>query len=482
MRVGHQSCRITAALYQLFIFILCAVWLVSPVAADVPKQPDWQNAKLVSKNDYVSPGVIASAQPGHAVSAWTQYDGGSQEYGVWVSRYRKEGGWSKPLRINNYAGQADEPAVAVNHHGDAIVVWIQYSIFDFTNPTPLTTSIWYSKNHGDDDGWSEPQQLAGGDVFPIFPKVAIDEEGNAIVVWQQTNMDLDISNIYAKRYSHESGWSDASLIQADASISANSPEIAMNAEGEAAVVWDQIHINDNFYFDIGVNRYDVHNGWVGAQGVPDSEGGNLAKAAVDEHGDVMVVFSRYDMSIYNDVLYASRYTPDQDWGAAQLLQELDSGISISSFDLAGNRDGEAFVIWKQNNYGYFGDSVNSIRVNHFQPDTGWEGQQMIGTESTSWQWQMNPSIGVDDHGNAVAAWEQENPDAATDPYAPIPTNVLAFRYSPDSGWDAGQGIQKTTDTALNVQLSVNGPGDVFAIWIEQDNVTGATGLWANQID
>jgi len=459
--------------------VLLTPWVLGNAVADENKQSDWQKAKMISKNDYTSPGIVASAQEGRATAVWTQSDGLPQEYGVWVNQYHDGRGWGKPQRINDYTGQADEVAVAVNRHGDAIVVWIEYSLFDINNPTPLTTSIWYSRSEGDKE-WSKPEQLAGGDVFPIFPQVAMDDEGNVVVVWQQTNMQLDISNIYGKTFTRETGWSDATLIQADDTISSNTPKVAMNHDGQAAVVWGQIHINDNFYSDIGVNRYDAKSGWVGGQSIPDTINGSIAKPAIDEHADVMVVFQRYNDSTYQDELYAARYTPGHDWEAVQYLQDGTPDTSINSFDMAGNDDGETFVIWKQTTYSYFGDFTYGVHVNHYQPGSGWDVPQLVGMESFNYQDQMHPKIGVDKQGNAVAVWDQENPDAVIDPYAPVPNNIYAFQYTQGNGWDAGQAIQKTTENSYNAQLSVNGAGEAYAIWIEQDNTTGVSGLWANQ--
>ena len=470
--IGFRSIVSTIVSFPLMFMLL-----VQPVLADSSSSPDWDGAKRIDKNDYADAAVVAADELGNAIAVWTQYDASPQEYGLWANRFDTKSGWSKPRRINQYNGQAAQPSIAMNANGDAIVVWMQYGIFDPNNPGPVGSSLWVS-TLSDKKDWSEPLQIADETVNALFPKVAIDDYANSIVVWAQTNPDLDISNIYARRYSNHDGWGDATLIQEDTNINANTAQIAMNASGDATVVWGQIHPLDNYTFDIGVNQYNANTGWNGAQSLPGSEGANTAQVGVDSRGNAMVVFSRMDTSTYQDNIFASR-EKRHGWDAPLLLQD-STDINASSFHISVNGDGVALAIWKETAYSYFGDFTFGIHVNRFEPRAGWQGQQLIGTESTNWSvTQMNAQVGLDKDGNAMAVWELENPAAATDPYAPTPTNVMAYRYTNRKGWDAGQSIQKRTDNAGKVQLSVTQSGEAFATWQQQDMVTGVTSLWAN---
>ena len=94
---------------------------VSPLmaAAMNPAGPGWIGAQQISNNNLVYPAVIAANEQGKAIAVWTQDDGAPEQYGVWVNWYTPMKGWAQPKRINNYVGQADEIAVALNNEGQA---------------------------------------------------------------------------------------------------------------------------------------------------------------------------------------------------------------------------------------------------------------------------------------------------------------------------------------------------------------------------
>ncbi len=460
-----------------FGFLLIFVFPAQLVLAGKVSNEDWDGAQVISRIEFVYPAVIASDAQGNAFAVWTQSDALPQEYGVWANRYDTKRGWGEPKRINKYTGQADELTIAMNNKGEAAVVWIQYSILDPNNPVPVTTSLW-AATYSAKKGWSVPKQLVDDTLNPLFPKVAIDENAGVIVVWEQTNADLDITNIYAKRFDGRASWGEAKLLQADSGINSNNPQIAMNKKGDAVAVWGQIHTANNYLADIGFNYFTAKTGWSGGDSLPGSEEGTMAHAGIDEFGNAMAVFSK----TYQGNVYASRFTKKQGWDVPLPLQDPNIGtdVSASNLQLAVNAGGEAFAIWKETAYSYFGDFAYSVHANRFVAGKGWQGQQMIGTEasnSTVYD-QLVPQIGMDNQGNAIAVWAQEfGPDYFA------PTNMLAFRFTEKQGWDTGQNIQKSTVNANNNQLSVTEKGEAFAVWIEQDlaDPNGYTSLWANHL-
>ena len=472
----YQSSRSMKGINGLGVGLaLFYIFLVSPVMADQAQQSGWNGAIKISNNNYVYPGAIASNSQGTAIAVWTQDDGLPQQYGVWISHYDKMKGWQPPQRINNYTGQADEVAVAMNEEGRAVVAWVQYSNFDYTNPSPVTTSLWISQ-FNPETGWSSAKKLVDDSANPNFPQLAIAENGSVIATWQQSNNDLDITNIYAAHYDSADGWSESRLVQSDNSINATTPLIAMNGRGDAVIVYDQYHPAPDYTVDIGFNYYSSQSGWLGAAKLPESDDGNMPHAGIDERGNAVVVFGKG----YPSVIYAVDYDTSQGWDKPVILQDPNNGseISASNLQMAMNEDGEVFAIWKESAYAYFGDTTFSIHTNHLLPGKGWQGQQVIGTEASNRTVydQLLPQIGVDGGGNAIAVWAQE-----TGPDFYAPTHVLAFRYDKVQGWDAGQAIQQTTTNANNTQVIVNENGQAFAAWIEQDltDFNAYTSLWAN---
>jgi hypothetical protein len=68
-------------------------------------------------------------------------------------------------------------------------------------------------------------------------QIASDASGNALAVWQQYDGSRD--NIWARPFTPSGGWGTAILLETNTAYGSLKPQIAMNASGYAAVVWEQ---------------------------------------------------------------------------------------------------------------------------------------------------------------------------------------------------------------------------------------------------
>jgi hypothetical protein len=71
--------------------------------------------------------------------------------------------------------------------------------------------------------------------------VAMDDNGNAIAVWSQS--DGTRNNIWANRYKYKGGWQwgKAQLIETNNIGDAQFPQVAINpSTGDAVAVWQQM--------------------------------------------------------------------------------------------------------------------------------------------------------------------------------------------------------------------------------------------------
>jgi len=471
---GTTHTRLAASMlwFALSIFVTFgAAW-----AADSPRAA-WGTAQRLDATDFGQAPVIAADKRGNAIAVWAQFDVNLMQYGLWARRYAAGAGWSAAERVNDYAGQPDRPALAMNERGEAIAVWAQYGIFDIANPGPVSSSLWASR-FMPGKGWSKPTQLEGEATNPNYAVVAMDERGNAIAAWNQTNVALDVSNVYAKRYAAGAGWGDSRLLQDGTAANSIIPQLAMNEHGDALVAWTRFD-PATYVTTVEANRYQRGEGWSGQETVVGSEAGGNPLVGLDGRGNAVALWSRMDPTTSQTNVFASRYGVRSGWDKAELLQP-GTGVDASNLRLAMNDRGEAVALWKETIAPNFSDFTWEIHVNRFVPGKGWEGSQQVGSTATQPVVQMNAQIGMDERGNAVAVWEFENIAAQTDPYAPPPTNVYAFRYAAGRSWDAGTALQTSTANGSNAQVAVSAKGDAFATWQEQDMATGATSLWANR--
>ena len=203
----------------------------------------WGTAELIETNnvgDAVQP-KIAVGGGGHAMAVWEQDDGTRRN--IWANRYTAGSGWGTAELIeSDNAGTAVEAQIAVDGSGNALAVWVQDSGTRF--------NIWANR-YVVGSGWGTAVLIEtdnAGDAGSA--QIAVDGSGNALAVWGQS--DGTRTNIWANRYTVGSGWGAAVLIETDNVGDAGTPQIAVDANGNAQAVWVQ---SDGTRNNIWVNRY-----------------------------------------------------------------------------------------------------------------------------------------------------------------------------------------------------------------------------------
>ena len=86
------------------------------------------------------------------------------------------------------------------------------------------------------------------------PQIAVDTNGDAVVVWQQLD---GIQNVWANHYLAGWGWGTATTIS-DGAGDATAPQVAADTSGNAVAVWAQ---SDGTRDNIMANRYLAGSGW-----------------------------------------------------------------------------------------------------------------------------------------------------------------------------------------------------------------------------
>ncbi|MDH4027641.1 MAG: hypothetical protein OEU95_02265, partial [Nitrospirota bacterium] len=107
---------------------------------------------------------------GDAMVVWPQ--GNITDESIYAARYTAGSGWGAPLLIEAGAGVAGGPRVAMNENRDAVAVWLQ---FDGTR-----TRIFANTYSG--GTWGTAVAIDQGRGFFMPPQVVIDAGGNAIAV------------------------------------------------------------------------------------------------------------------------------------------------------------------------------------------------------------------------------------------------------------------------------------------------------------
>lgn len=385
---------------------------------------------------------------GNALAVWSQTNGTRSN--IWANRYTAGQGWGTAQLIeDDNAGGAYDPRIAVNSNGNAIAVWEQ---------TAGSQRYFLVNRYTPGQGWGTPQLVETGNAGAAYdPQIAIDAGGNAVLVWHQH--DGTRSNIRANRYTAGQGWGVPQLIETDNADSASYPQIAIDANGNALAVWYQ---SDGTRYNIRANRYTAGTGWGTAALIETDNAGSALdpRIAIDAGGNAMAVWYQRDGIRTN--IWANLYTAGWGWGTAQLIETNNTG-GASNPQIAINADGNAMVVWHQS------DGVRlNIWANLYTAGGGWGTAQRIESNNTGAA--FYPQIAIDADGNALAVWPQSDG---------LRNNMWANRYTAGCGWGTAQLIE--TDNAggaFSPQIAVNADGNAIAVWHQSDGTR--LNIWANR--
>jgi hypothetical protein len=202
------------------------------------------------------------------------------------SRYDVGGDWSSPVDIDHgEPGNAIRAEVAMNENGDAVAVWEQRD-----GPLRHVASNRYDKS----TGWGQAE-YAGFDTdstpeYTPLPKVGIDDNGNAIAVWKR--FEANRYGIWASRL--EGGvWGTAVNIDPADKVDAFMAEMAMDAEGNAVVVWMQYDRSGGTRTSVWTVRYSsVDGSWLQARPLETDNDvdSRHADVAIDDYGNAVAVW------------------------------------------------------------------------------------------------------------------------------------------------------------------------------------------------
>jgi len=339
---------------------------------------------------------IAMDSNGNFVIAWESFGQDTNSYGIYAQIYDVNSiPIGKEFRVNSVVeGKQLNPCVAMNNKGDFLIAWQSYDqspdndsygvfakkidkngkilIYDFmvntqTNNSQDNPSValsndghfvisWNSKAENftgvyaqifDSDGNPIGNEIRLSDYVYVetISSVAIDSAGNFVITWVGGG-----SNIYAKRFDK-----DGNPINKEFQVNSwemgeqINPCIAMNKTGDFVIAW-QSNEQDGSSYGVFAQRFDNKANLIGSEFNVNSTTEDTQEApdiALDEDGNFIVT---WHCGIY---------------GA-------DREIFAQKFDKEGNAVGDEFVV---------NQSINN--------------------------WQIFPSIAMQDLDNFVITWEGE---------------------------------------------------------------------------
>ncbi len=244
----------------------------------------WGSAELIEmQNDgsAFNP-QVAVVNNGDALAIWSHFDGADTN--IWSNRYVAGSGWGSAELIESDPGQAVEPQIAVDDNGNALAVWT------------LAGNIW-SNRYVAGSGWGSAELIETDDAgSALEPRIAVDASGNALAVWAQSDGLRD--NIWSNRYAAGIGWGIAELVETDDGA-ATAPRVGIDDSGNALAVWAQ---SDGLRDNLWSNRYVAGSGWATAGLIETNDRSDAISAsriAVDDYGNAIIIWTQSDDARFN---------------------------------------------------------------------------------------------------------------------------------------------------------------------------------------
>lgn len=384
---------------------------------------------------------IAMDANGNAVAVWQQNDGTFTS--IYANRFAAGSGWGSAQLIENLVGDLYQPRIAMDSGGNAIAVWSsQYDRI-------------YANRYVAGGGWGTAQRLdsmSGGN-----PDIVMDPSGSAIVVWQGS--DINGSGIYARFFSTGSGWSAPQLIGTrNGADSVNNARIVVDGNGNAIAVWSQ---SNGTSYNLTANRYTQGIGWGTAQPIETlSREADEADIAMNASGDAVVVWRDRTLdgngNLVDAPVYAVRYTPGSGWGT---VQRLDSGTNYGYVldvpRVAIDAQGNAIAVWHD-----YDGAGQRIYARRYVAGSGWGALEQLQSPTGNDAWR--PDVAMDANGNAIAVWMQSHVPTF---------GIFVNRYTPGSGWGGATLVANATIDVYQLRVALNGGGTAIAVWQEGDGTT-----------
>jgi hypothetical protein len=371
------------------------------------------------------------------------------------------------------AGTQTTPAVATDSLGEYVVVWV-------TDTTANGTDI--AGQRYDKYGTKVGAQFTVCSYTPgnqNQPDVAMDSEGDFVVVW--AGVGADISGVYARIYNYSgTALSTQFRVNQYTTSDQNYPAVAMDDNGDFVVTWTSVGqdgsgggIYARRFNKLGTalnNEFQVNSTTAYWQENSD--------VAMDSNGNFVIVWQSDQQDGSSWGIYGQRYNSS----ATRLGGEF--GINTYTTDaqvtpkVAMDSAGDFIVVWSS--FGQDGSGYGVYARRYNSAGAALDLKERLVNQTTP-NWQYQPSVSADDAGTFVVTWTaygQDN-DQAGDYgiYARI-FNADGLNYVDSSGVTLGEFRINSTVAGNQVlsEVAMDSDGDFIVVWVGPD--ANSTGIYS----
>lgn len=277
--------------------------------------------------------VIGMDSAGNAIVAWHQTDGTGIR-SIWVNRFdAASGAWQGAAQVDGTTALTEDPRVAVEPGGNAVLLWLQENGSD--------TELMSSRYAAATGTWGTPIPVENLDGDATQPVVAINASGKAVVGWRQLEAAGPI-NYYAAVSDAAGTWNLPAPLETSAVTNSSTFDVAIDNAGNATVVWYRTGTLHTWRYTTAGNAWTEIS--------TDTIFTLMGDLAMDDAGNIHGIWR-----IADDFVARRLPAGATAWDAPVLL-ETDTGTFGTRAAIAVTPDGKGIAVWEQR------DSLNVDHV------------------------------------------------------------------------------------------------------------------------
>jgi hypothetical protein len=326
-----------------------------------------------------------------------------------------------------------------------------------------------------------PQPLKVGPETPVntyttgiqqYATAAMDGHGNFVVVWQSYGQ-LDSADIFGQRF-------DANGAKVGTEFPVNTyttgrqirPAVAMDANGNFVVVWQSYHVNSG---DVFGQRFDSTGTPQGAEFRVNTYTTNAQikpSVSMDGAGNFVVVWTSYGQATpgFQGDVYGQRYSASGVPVGSEFPVNTYTTGDQRAADVAMNAAGHFIVTWTD----YAMTSQRSIQAQRYDASGAAVGSNIQVDNGTTTQNPLIPRVTIDAADNVTMVWMSY--------LTPFGTGILGqhFDSTDTKVGPQFQANSYTGGFAAYPKVAASGGGKFVVAW--QNNTLGNDDIWGRMYD
>jgi hypothetical protein len=341
--------------------------------------------------------------------------------------------WTEPVLLSAAGQDANNPHVAMDKDGDAVAVWnrVDGSGFNRIQARPRTAAGTWGAVAG---------ALSNGGQHAVDPRVALDEDGDALIVWMRSDGTND--RIQSRTRSKTGALGPIETLS-DAGGDAQGPRVAVDDNGDAIVSWIR---EDGANTRAQARTRTAAGIWSAVTNLSDAGVDAFSpRVAIDDTGDAIGVWYRNDGSL--DRVQFRAHPVAGPWGA--LTNVSPATLDAEKPDVDMDQDGDALIAWE----GKDASAIQRIETRH-RSRTGTLGPVTRVSSPTA----SAVSVAMSPAGQATLAWRRTTG---------MNGQIESRTRSTSGSWSALKALSNVPGDANEPRVAAGGVAAV-AVWRRAD--------------